>query len=71
MKVEEIIRVALDSNKDVYYTSIEYDSYQFDKRGIKVDTILCGLQDKNVRTIIISWDTIHDIMNNEDIHQII
>ena len=71
MKVEEIIRVALDSNKDVYYTSIEYDSYQFDKRRIKVDTILCGLQDKNVRTIIISWDTIHDIMNNEDIHQII
>ena len=71
MKVEEIIRVALDSNKDIYYTSIEYDSYQFDKRGIKVGTILCGLQDKNIRTIIISWDTIEDIMNNEDIHQII
>ena len=71
MKVEEIIRVALDSNKDVYYTSIEYDSYQFDKRGIKVDTILYGLQEKNIRTIIISWNTIHDIMNNEDIHQII
>ena len=70
MKVEEIIRVALDSNKDIYYTSIEYDSYQFDKRGIKVD-IICGLREKHTRTIIISWGTIEGIMNSENIYQMI
>jgi len=73
MKIEELIKIALDSSRDIYYSSIEYESYQFDKKGIKVNTITNSLGESksSTRTIVISWDTIIDITNDEDIYMII
>ena len=71
MKIEELIKVALATNNDIYYTFFDCDSYQLDKRGIKVDLIVRRYQERDIKTIIIGWDTIHNILNNENIYKVI
>lgn len=71
MKIEELIKVALDTNNDIYYTFFDSDSYQLDKRGIKVDLIVRKYQESDIKTIIIGWDTINNILNDENIYKVI